>query len=157
MKLFEKYALVFIRTYLGGFNFISGLNFFVHFWPNPVPGDRVGKAYMDITLELGLFQTAKVLEMVGGFCLLFNLFTPFALVLLFPVTATILVMNVFFSPFAHIQVSGARNFIFHCILFAAYAGYFWPLMKVKSPTQPIWRGWGRAPAPSPSDSRSPAE
>ena len=49
MRQFEKYALVFMRTYLGGFNLISGLNFFLHFWPQPVPGDPLGKAYMDAT------------------------------------------------------------------------------------------------------------
>ena len=110
---------------------------------------------MDVTLTLGLFQTAKVLEVIGGFCLLFNIFTPFALVLLFPVTATVLTMNVFFSPFAHVQASGARNFIFHVILFAAYAGYFLPLLKLKAPVRPIWRGLGAAPAPS--ELGSPAE
>ncbi len=139
MRQFEKYALVFVRVYLGGFNLASGLNYFVHFWPQPVPGDVLGKAYMDVTLQLGLFQLAKVLEVVGGFCLAFNIYTPLALVVLFPVTATVLVMNVFFSPFAHVQASGGRNFLFHAVLFAAYAGYFLPLLRPKAPTWPIWR------------------
>lgn len=155
MRQFEKYALVFIRTYLGGFNLVSGLNYFVHFWPNPVPGDPLGKAYMDVTLQLGLFQTAKALEVVGGVCLLFNLCVPMGLILLFPVTATILVMNVFFSPFAHIQVSGGRNFVFHIILFGAYAGHYLPLLKPKATLRPIWRLRGE---PEPAAAlRSPAE
>jgi hypothetical protein len=157
VRQFEKYALVFMRTYLGGFNLISGLNFFLHFWPQPIPGDALGKAYMDATLQLGLFQFAKLLEVVGGFCLLFNVCVPFGLVVLFPVTFTVLVMNVFFSPFAHIQVSGGRNFAFHAILLAAYAGYFLPLLKLKAPIRPIWRGLGRAPADPAADLRSPAE
>lgn len=139
MKAIERYVVVFIRTYLGTFNFASGLNFFVLVWPQPIPHDPTGAAYMSVTLELGLFQLAKVVELIAGFLLLTNIFTPFALILLFPITANIFVMNTFFSDLAHVQVSGARNFAFHLLLFAAYAQHFYALLRMRVDPAPLWR------------------
>jgi putative oxidoreductase len=144
MRQAERYALTFVRVYLGAFNLISGLNFFLLIWPQPIPADPTGLAYMQSTMHLGLFQMAKVLETVGGFCLLFDICVPFALVLLFPVSATVLVMNVFFATLAHVRASGARNFIFHLLLFAAYARYYFPLLKPRAEMRPIWRRDPRA-------------
>jgi len=135
----ERYGLLFMRVYLGGFNFVSGLNYYAHLMPQPVPVDPVGRAFMDSTLALGLFQLAKVVELVGGAMLLCNLSVPFALVLLFPVTTNVLVMNVFSSPLLHVKASGARNFAFHLLLIAGYARYYLPLLKPVAPALPIWR------------------
>jgi putative oxidoreductase len=138
MRNLTKYVLLFCRVYLGAFNLASGINFFFRVWPQPIPADALGAAYMDVTLKLGLFQFAKVLEMVGGFLLLTDLFVPFALVLLFPVTVTIFIMNVFFSPMIHVVISGARNFVFHCVLFAAYFGHYRALFRASVTPWPIW-------------------
>ncbi len=144
LKQLERYGLAFVRCYLGGFYLVSGLNFFFHFWPQPIPHDQVGAAYMNVTLTLGMFQLAKVLEAVGGFLLFFDIAVPFGLVLLFPVTATIMIMNWFFSDLIHVRISGMRNFVMHVILFAAYAGYFLPLLKPRARAWPIWR-WSAGP------------
>ena len=32
-RVIEKYGVVFCRYYLGGFNLVSGLNYFILFWP----------------------------------------------------------------------------------------------------------------------------
>jgi hypothetical protein len=145
MRWVERYGLAFVQAYLGAFNLISGLNYFLLIWPQPTPADPTGAAYMQVTLHMGLFQAAKVLEVVGGFCLLFNLAAPFALILLFPVSATILLMNVFFADLMHVRISGARNFAFHILLLAAYGRYYLPLLKLKAERRPIWR---RAAAPA---------
>ena len=139
MRVFEKYLVLFTRTYLGAFNFAAGLNFFVLVWPQPVIGEPVAAAYVESTMQLGLFQLAKVLELVGGFFLLSNIFTPLGLVLLFPVTATIFVMNTLYSDLGHVQMIGAKNMVLHLFLFAAYAGYFFPLLKARAEISPVWR------------------
>ncbi len=142
MKYVEKYLVLFCRVYLGGFNFASGVNYFVLVWPQPVPADAMGAAYMNVTLQMGLFQLAKVIETVAGFFLLANVFVPLALVLLFPITLNVFVMNAFFSPLAHVVVSGIRNFVFHLLLLGAYAKYYLPMIKFAARTQPIWRDPG---------------
>jgi hypothetical protein len=70
---------------------------------------------------------------------------PFGLVLLFPVSATVFVMNVFFADLIHVRISGARNFAFHLLLMAAYARYYFPLFTLRAPIRPLWKqsGCGR--------------
>jgi hypothetical protein len=143
MRAIERYLVLFARTYLGAFNFAAGLNYFVLVWPQPVVGEPVAAAYVESTMQLGLFQIAKVLETVGGFCLLTNFLAPLGLVLLFPVTATIFVVNTLYSDLAHVQMIGARNMLLHLFLFAAYAQYFYPLLKLRAAVSPVWRDPGR--------------
>jgi hypothetical protein len=143
MQTFERYLVLFARTYLGAFNFAAGLNYFVLVWPQPVVGEPVAAAYVESTMQLGLFQLAKVLETVGGFFLLTNIFAPLGLVLLFPITATIFVMNTLYSDLGHVQMIGAKNLALHVFLFAAYAQYFYSLVKVRAEIQPIWRNIDR--------------
>ena len=135
----ERYGLLFMRIYLGGFNLVSGLNYFVRIQPQPVPADPDGAAYMAVTLHMGLFQLAKLVEALSGAMLLGNICVPFALVLMFPVTANVFVMDAFTSPLAHVRQSGARNFLFNIALFAGYGRYYLPMLKLVAPIRPIWR------------------
>lgn len=143
LQTIERYIVVFARTYLGAFNCAAGINYFVLVWPQPEVGEPVAAAYVQSTMTMGLFQLAKVVEALAGFMLLTNLFTPIALILLFPITATIFVMNTLYSDLGHVQMIGAKNLILHVILFAAYARYFYSLLKQRAEIAPIWRTAGR--------------
>ena len=148
MHVFEKYIVAFVRTYLGAFNFAAGVNYFLLVFPQPIPPDTLGHDYMISTIGMGLFQAAKVTEAVAGLMLLTNRMTPLALILLFPVTANVFIMNTFNSPLVHVQVSGARNFAFHVLLFGAYARYFYGMLRVNAPLAPVWRSSRRPLAKS---------
>jgi len=139
MRAFGKYLVTFCRFYLGGFNLVSGLNYFLLFWPQPRITESTGNDYVIISMELGLFQFAKILEIVGGATLVFNRFVPLGLVVLMPVTVNIFLINAPWSPLPHIVASTTRNMIMHMILLAAYANYFYPLLKFRSAPQPVWR------------------
>ncbi|MEO0031933.1 MAG: hypothetical protein RIS94_1691 [Pseudomonadota bacterium] len=138
-RVIEKYGLLFVRYYMGGFNLLSGLNFFFHIWPQPKIAESIGNSYVQISLQLGLFQFAKVLEIVGGLSLVLNRFVPLGLVLLMPVTVNIFLLNAFWSPLPHIVVSVTRNFVFHVILLAAYANYYLPMLRFRAEARPVWR------------------
>lgn len=138
-RTIEKYGVEFCRYYLGGFNLVSGLNYFVLFWPQPKVADSAGNEFVLAAMDLNLFAMAKVLEIVGGLCLVFNRFVPLGLVLLMPVTLMIFLVNVPWSPAPHVQLSVSRNLLMHCILLAAYANYFYPMLKARSAPQPVWR------------------
>lgn len=142
MRRAERYFFLFLQVYLGAFNFASGLNYFVRVWAQPIPADPVGSAYMHVTLQLGMFQLAKVVELVAGFCLIADLFVPLALIVLFPVTVNVFVMDTFFATLAHVQVSGARNFAFHVLLLTAYGGCYLGLLKRSAALDPLWRREG---------------
>ncbi len=136
----ERYILVFIRFYLGGFNLVSGLNYFILFWPQPkVTDSSAGAMYVQAATDVHLFTLAKVLEATSGFLLLTNIAVPFALILLLPVTVTIFVLNAFYSPLPHIEASGTRNMLFHAALMISYAGSYLPLLKLRAVPAPFWR------------------
>jgi len=134
----QVYIFTFLRVYLGAFNLAGGINYFFGVWPQPIPADPTGAAYMQVTLHLGLFQVAKALEITGGLCLLLNLFVPLALILLVPVTVTIFIMNAFFSPLAHVVASVSRNFAFQVVLMAGYWGYYRQLLVPWTSLEPLW-------------------
>ncbi len=135
----EKYGVVFCRFYLGGFNLVSGLNYFILFWPQPKIAEAAGNEFVLAAMDLKLFTFAKILEITGGACLVFNRFVPLGLVLLMPVTVMIFLVNVPWSPMPHVQLSVTRNLVMHVILLAAYANYLYPLLKFRSAPQPVWR------------------
>ncbi|MCW2394064.1 MULTISPECIES: hypothetical protein [unclassified Sphingobium] len=138
-SVIEKYGIVFCRYYLGGFNLVSGLNYFILFWPQPKMGAAAGNAFVLAATDLNLFTYAKIIELTAGACLLLNRFVPLALTLLMPVTLMIFLTNVPWVPLPHIQLSVTRNLVMHLILLAAYANYFLPLLKAKTAPQPIWK------------------
>lgn len=138
-RAIEKYLIIFCRFYLGGFNLVSGLNYFLLFWPQPTVRDSVGNEYVIASMDLGLFTFAKVLEIIGGLSLVTNRFVPLGLVVLMPVTVNIFLINAFWSPLPHVVVSVTRNMVMHCILLAAYANYYYPMLKFRSAPQPVWR------------------
>ena len=138
-RIVEKYGVVFCRFYLGGFNLVSGLNYFILFWPQPKMGAVKGMEFVAAASDLNIFTYAKIIEMVCGACLVFNRFVPLALTLLMPVTLMIFLTNVPWVPLPHVQLSVTRNLVMHLILLAAYANYFYPLLKFRSAPQPVWR------------------
>jgi len=138
-RTFERYFITFCRFYLGGFNLVSGLNYFFLFWPQPKVTDATGNGYVEAAVSLGLFSFAKVLEIIGGATLVFNRFVPLGLVLLMPVTVNIFLINAPWSPLPHVVESVTRNMILHIILLAAYANYFYPMLKFRAAPDPAWR------------------
>lgn len=141
----EKYGVIFCRYYLGGFNLVSGLNHFLHFWPQPRIEDSTGNEFVLASMELNLFTYAKIIEIIGGACLVFNRFVPLGLMVLLPVTANIFLVNIPWSPLPHVQVSVTRNLLLHLILLAAYANYYLPMLKCRSAPDPLWRDLTRIP------------
>ncbi|WEK46506.1 MAG: hypothetical protein P0Y56_16090 [Candidatus Andeanibacterium colombiense] len=138
-RAIEKYGVEFCRYYLGGFNLVSGLNYFFLFWPQPVVTDSTGNEFVYAAMQLKLFTFAKICEIIGGLTLVTNRFVPLGLVVLMPVTLNIFLVNVPWSPLPHVQLSVTRNLVMHCILLAAYANYFYPMLKFRAAPQPVWR------------------
>ncbi|MEO9132527.1 MAG: hypothetical protein ABI240_15140 [Sphingomonas sp.] len=47
-RAIEKYGVVFLRFYLGGFNLLSGLNYLFLFFPQPKIAEASGNDYVSI-------------------------------------------------------------------------------------------------------------
>ncbi len=86
-----------VRTFLGLVFVISGLNGFINFLPEfSVSGD--GTNFIDALVNSYFWPLLKVVELVVGAALLFNVFAEFAIFLLAPVTLGILWFHTFLSP-----------------------------------------------------------
>ena len=103
------YLIIWIRVFLGAHALLSGLNHFFEFFPLPPVDLSPAGAFVSAMTEVGLYDVIKVVEVVVGFCLVFNFFVPLALILEFPIT-----------------------------LFTAYAGYYLDMLRVKAPQQTLW-------------------
>lgn len=85
------------RTLLGLAFTVFGLNFFLHFLPQPVPPpDEM--AFLGALMAGKILTIVKVIEVVAGIALLGNRFVPLALTLLAPVEIGILATHAVFDP-----------------------------------------------------------
>jgi uncharacterized membrane protein YphA (DoxX/SURF4 family) len=86
------------RILLGLIFFVFGLNFFLHFIPQPPMAGPAG-AFAGAMFATGyLFVVVKVVEVVSGALLLVGRFVPLALALLAPIVINIFLFHAFLAP-----------------------------------------------------------
>lgn len=115
-----------LRIALGlGFT-IFGLNFFFNFLPQPPLGEPAVNFLMALIGSGYLFTLVKVTEVVGGLLLLSGKATPFALILLAPITLNIVAFHLFLDPATGIPAYalGALHVTLAASRFEPYKGLF---------------------------------
>lgn len=85
------------RTLLGLAFTVFGLNFFLHFLPQPPPPPEV-MAFVGALVTGKILLIVKVVEVAAGIALLGNRFVPLALALLAPVEIGIFAFHGVFDP-----------------------------------------------------------
>jgi uncharacterized membrane protein YphA (DoxX/SURF4 family) len=85
------------RSLLGLAFVVFGLNFFLHFIPQPPIAPEAG-AYLGALVTGKILLMIKVIEVTAGLLLLTNRFVPLALTLLAPVEVGILAFHGVFEP-----------------------------------------------------------
>jgi uncharacterized membrane protein YphA (DoxX/SURF4 family) len=86
------------RILLGLIFFVFGLNFFLHFLPQP-PAPPAAAAFAGAMFATGyLFVLVKVVEVASGVLLLSGRFIPLALALLAPIVVNIVFFHAFLAP-----------------------------------------------------------
>ncbi|HEY0195794.1 MAG TPA: hypothetical protein VGC42_31990 [Kofleriaceae bacterium] len=85
------------RVILGLAFFVFGLNFFLHFLPQPAPPPDAG-AFLGALVTGKILTVIKVVEVTAGLLLIVGRFVPLALVLLAPVEIGILMFHGVFEP-----------------------------------------------------------
>jgi len=96
MSVRPKVPLV-ARTLLGLAFTVFGLNFFLHFLPQPPPPAE-GGAFLGALVTGKILTIVKLVEISAGLALLGNRFVPLALTLLAPVEIGILAYHGVFDP-----------------------------------------------------------
>ena len=127
-----KITVLILRSILGLIYLIFGINFFLHFIPQPPPGKDAAGAF-----QIGLFGTGyffpflKVVEVVTGVMLLINKYTALFLLIIFPITLNIFLFHAFLEP-AGVVMAGPMLLI-NLFLGWAYRKYYAPIFTL-SPT-----------------------
>jgi uncharacterized membrane protein YphA (DoxX/SURF4 family) len=86
------------RILLGLIFFVFGMNFFLHFIPQP-PMPPAAGAFAGAIFSTGyLFVLVKVVEVSCGLLLLVGRFVPLALALLAPIVVNIVFFHAFLAP-----------------------------------------------------------
>ena len=86
------------RILLGLIFFVFGLNFFLHFIPQP-PMPQAAGAFAGAMFATGyLFVLLKVVEVTAGLLLIVGRYAPLALALLAPVVVNIILFHAFLAP-----------------------------------------------------------
>ena len=89
-----------VARYLLGFGFVVfGLNFFLHFLPQPKDIPPAAGAFVGALIASGyVMNVVKSIEVVAGLLLLSNRFVPLALTLLAPLLVAIVGFHAFLAP-----------------------------------------------------------
>jgi len=96
MSVRPKIPLV-ARTLLGLAFTVFGLNFYLHFLPQPAPPPHAG-AFLGALVAGKILSVTKPIEIASGLALLGNRFVPLALTLLAPIEIGILTYHGVFDP-----------------------------------------------------------
>jgi hypothetical protein len=97
-------------------------------------------------IESNLFSLVKVIEVIGGVLLIFNLYVPLALVMLLPVSIVVFYFDAVLQlRWNRILYMGVLCMYLNIILLFAYLRYYFPIL---TPTSSIgsWRDLARLPA-----------
>jgi uncharacterized membrane protein YphA (DoxX/SURF4 family) len=86
------------RILLGLAFTIFGLNFFLHFLPQPELPPAAGQLLGSLVASGWIMTTVKIIEVGSGLLLLSNRFVPLALALLAPVLFNIVAFHAFLDP-----------------------------------------------------------
>jgi len=115
------FALVFI---------IFGLNGFFHFIPVPQVTPQAGALLEAFATTDYFLPMIKTIEVLVGVLLIFNLFAPFAIVLITPILVGITTIHLFLNP-AGLPIMILLH-VLHAILAYSYRPYYQGLLTKKA-------------------------
>jgi len=127
-KIF-RYVVLTVQTFFGSWFLIHGLNHWLPFFPQPMPGGK-GPAveFLTALINSGLFTLVKAIEVVVGLLLLAHRFVPMAIVAGFPVTLVIVYHNLVIHKIdLHHLVTGIVILVVNAIIAFGYMDSFKPL------------------------------
>ena len=134
------YVVLWVRIAFGTHSLLSGLNYFVHVFPLPPIDTSAAGPFVAEMTRIGMFDIIKAVEVLAGVCMLANVYVPVALVLEFPTTVSIFYLSVVVVGHGRPVYTGWRELFYNVFLFAAYAGYYLPILRARAEPRPLWNG-----------------
>jgi hypothetical protein len=141
MVQLQRYAVPAARSLLGLTFVVIGINFFLHFLPQP-PIAAAPLAFLSALLASGfIMPLIKTIEVVAGLMLLSNRFVPLALTLLAPIIVAIVGYHLSLAPEG--TPIALLVLVLELALAWAYRRAFAPMLQAKVKPEPVGR-----PAPA---------
>ncbi|ANP47579.1 DoxX family membrane protein [Candidatus Viadribacter manganicus] len=137
-----KAIVTLLRLILGAWMIISGFSYWApHFglepaFPQPLGTLPLSNQMLVTMIEVGLFDFVKTCEIVGGLCLIFGVFVPFATVLLLPISAIVFYnaigLNVRTERLFDMTYLGVSCLYMNIIVALGYIRYYVPMLTFRS-------------------------
>src|SRR5262245_44554489 len=130
-KSAARYVTAIVRVLMGLLFFVSGLNGFLHFLPEP----KGGMPEKAMAFAVALMNTGYMMPLVSGvqllvgMLLLLNRFVPLALALIAPILVGIVTFHIFLAPSS--IVPGLVLLIMELYLAWAYRNAFCPMLAAR--------------------------
>ncbi|MBL8552481.1 MAG: hypothetical protein JNJ73_21015 [Hyphomonadaceae bacterium] len=134
-----KYVILWFRLLFGAHLIYSGMRHFLGFEVLSGVTHPVGGPFVRIIAEMGIYQLVKLIELITGIMLFCGLFVPLVLVIEFPISVVIFILNFFIVAQPRQLFSGPQEIVLNGILLAFYGRYYMPLLNPLSPPRPIWK------------------
>jgi putative oxidoreductase len=120
-----------IRVLLGAIYLFNGALPWTHLIVLPMPNPRAGAILTALSDTDIVMQIVKMLEMLGGVLLLANRFVPLALLILFPLTVFISIVDLYLDPNPLAVGAGAFLFMANVALMLSCLKYYRTVLTYK--------------------------
>lgn len=131
-----------LRLILGAWMIISGFSYWApHFglepaFPQPLGTLPLSNQMLVTMIEVGLFDFVKTCELIGGLCLVFGVFVPFATVLVLPISAIVFYnaigLNMRTERLFDMTYLGVSCLYMNIIVALGYIRYYLPMLGLRS-------------------------
>lgn len=139
-----KYVILWFRIFFGTHLLYSSLRHYLTTWQAVIPGP--GGRFVDALMETGVYQTVKAIEGIVGLCLVLGLFVPLVLVVEFPISVVIFILNFMVVGTGMQLFTGPQELVLNGLLMLFYGGHYRAMLQPWAKPQPLWQ---RSSAPKP--------
>jgi uncharacterized membrane protein YphA (DoxX/SURF4 family) len=137
-----RVTITLMRLFLGAWMINSGYSYWAQIFglppafPQPLGTLPASNQMLVTMIEVGLFHFVKIVEIIGGLCLIFDVFVPTAIVLLLPVSGMVFYNAVFLNQrldqLTSVTYMGVACLYMNIIIALAYIRYYLPMLSLRS-------------------------
>ena len=139
-----KYVILWFRIFFGVHLLFSSIRHFTTTWQAVIPG--AGGRFVNSLMEIGVYEMVKAIEGVVGLCLVIGLFVPLVLVIEFPISIVIFILNFVVVGTGMQLFTGPQEVFLNGILILFYGAHYRAMLQPWAKAQPLWQ---RDPATKP--------
>jgi uncharacterized membrane protein YphA (DoxX/SURF4 family) len=127
-----RWAVYVAQTFFGAWYLIHGLNFWLHFFPQPTgPQDMVSEL-IGVLIRSGLFELVKVTEVIAAIMLLTHRFVPLAIILAIPSALVIVYINFVLQSDLQSTITGVTALVILALLCIGHFNAFRNLFRYRA-------------------------